>query len=679
MTNSEHKPSNGKPAGNRGNQGGYRGNAGGSFKGRKGEGRGGNDRRGGFCGKGGYRSEGGNGERRGSGKPYKGRKFDGQRDGGPRKFDGERKFNGDRKGGFDRDGKRSFDKPYGKRDFDGGRNGKPQGGRKFDGPRDGKPRKFDGDRKFDKPRGDRKFDKPRDRGGFNGSRKNDSYGKRDFKPRGERSFDDSRNQAPERERKGFAGFNGAGGPKPQGGKSSMPRTRVTPARKIALAVTRKVREEGLYVHDVFESEVAKAEEEYRVRPEEKAFARLLSLGVVSMAGSLDALIDSVLLSDDNVEDDVRDSLRVSAYEIMFLDKEAFAAVDQGVELVRSFNPRAKGLANFVLRRLVEKKEGDYPFGDVDADDGAFALQMGFPQWMVQRIFEDLGREAGMSLIKRSNDPAPLFFTVNLSKADGAETLGTLVSRGLKIVPVKNVYDERNTVPVFAFTERNAVADAEVSSMLKAGIIIISDVAAQGIASLAVPSERPGKFLEIGSGRGTKTILLQNCAIARFGQQMPLECLDVNGLKMREHTHRVNSARIRVDARHTLDASDLSSFEQGSFDAVFIDAPCSGVGTLRRHPEIRWSLQPEGITELARLNTAILEEAARLVAPDGRLTYATCTVFAEENEEVISRFLDSEAGKNFKVIRQFATGTSAEVEALGIAPDSHFVCILQRQA
>ncbi len=98
-----------------------------------------------------------------------------------------------------------------------------------------------------------------------------------------------------------------------------------------------------------------------------------------------------------------------------------------------------------------------------------------------------------------------------------------------------------------------------------------------------------------------------------------------------------------------------SLPEASFDAVLLDAPCSGVGTLRRHPEIRWRLKPEDITSMASINLDLLIEATKMVKPGGVITYATCTVFPEENEQVVERFLKTKFGEQFEIEEQVPQG------------------------
>ena len=190
--------------------------------------------------------------------------------------------------------------------------------------------------------------------------------------------------------------------------------------------------------------------------------------------------------------------------------------------------------------------------------------------------------------------------------------------------------------------------------------------------MPAPKEDVEAFLEIGAGRGTKTILLQSNAVRAFGRTIPMVSVDDHAFKgdlleKRTAAYGINSVRPL-----TMDARKLSEkLPEASFDAVFVDAPCTGVGTLRRHPEIRWRLTAAQITDMSSVEYDILAEAAKMVKPGGTLTYATCTVFAEENENVVERFRKTKFGESFEVEETLSTTLSAS------GPDAHYAVRLRR--
>ncbi len=443
-------------------------------------------------------------------------------------------------------------------------------------------------------------------------------------------------------------------------REAKPARTASPARVFALQVGRTVREREAYTHDVIEAQLGQAQ----LSEEDKAFATKLALGVTMSVGTLDELIDHAVTNASSLQPEVRDALRVSAYEIVFLDKTPYAAVDQGVELVRSVEPRAAGLANAVLRKLVKARE-TFPFGNPDVSLTALARKHAFPVWLAKTVLDERGVEELRPFLAASNEVAPLYLAVNALKADEAEVLAVFEEAKAGAEPV--AFGGRAVPRCWKLADHRAIARPALAQLLKDGKVIASDASAQAIAQLAVPRQMPGRFLEVGAGRGTKSILLQNAAMERFGAQMPLETVDNLGFKAKIQQKRAALTGVRLDKAHVLDAQRLRrEFGDEAFDAVFVDAPCSGLGTLRRHPEIRWRITARDVESLAQLDAAILEEAAFVTKVGGLLTYATCTVTRAENERVVERFMHSAIGERFKIV---PLGDVDAAKAAGVAGKS----------
>ncbi len=660
-------------------------------------------------------------EGRGKGKPYdgKGEKDRIDKPRGNRKFDddrtsrGERKFDGDRKPyrkddgdrepyrKFDGEGKperKSFDgekKPY--RKFDG--EGKPE--RKFDGEKkpfrkdDGerKPyRKFDGDRKFDKPRGDRRFDAEgrterrfEDRDNerrFDGERKppRKPFRKDDADSRADRKFEGDRKPHADRKLEGDRArshddkprrdFKYADNPKDQarkGYQGRKPRNdghSASPARLAALKVVAELRRRDAFAQEL----ISKHIDDSPLQPEDRAFATKLVLGVVSTSGTLDDALNRCMNNPDDVSDSVRDALRISAYEILFLDKEAHAAVDQGVELVRSVAPKASGVGNAVLRKLVMVKP-EFPFGDPQREMGAYARKHAFPEWLARQLLEIYGPDGAHDFMEISNEPAPVFIALNAAK-DGEDVIGTLAAAHGN--PQQASVDGVEIAGCYKLDNGQPLSDGRIRRLLNNGHLLVSDAASQAVASIVLPDEKPESFLEIGAGRATKTILIQSNALRKWnGQIETYVTLDNHAFKTKLLEERAQAYGINVSEALTGDATNLTEvLGERTFDAVFIDAPCTGLGTLRRHPEIRWRLKPETIDEYATLGLSMLKEAALHVKAGGTLTYATCTVTLAENASVIKAFLESEEGRGFKLVPVNGKSAFASQLTPGGA-DAHF--------
>lgn len=436
-----------------------------------------------------------------------------------------------------------------------------------------------------------------------------------------------------RESKGYAGPKGA--PKRQ-------RSKASPARLAALEVVRAVREREAFAQDVIGTRIDHSD----LSSEDRAFATKLALGVVSASGTLDEIIDRALNKPTDVQPDVRDALRVSTYEIIFLGKTPHAAVDQGVELVRSFALSAAGLANAVLRKIVGLR-ASFPFGDPARDLEALARLHAFPVWLARKLIADLGPQVAIDFMRASNEQAPLFIAVNAAKTSDEALLSAFEKLNEGLDPV--AIDGATVSGCYRVLDTRALLLPEVKHLFSQGRILVSDAASQLVAASVLPESKPESFLEIGAGRATKTILLQSDAVRSYGSQLALTTLDNHDFKTKLLVERAERYGTDVADALTGDALELGSVVgERAFEEIFIDAPCSGLGTLRRHPEIRWRIEPADIVEFARVQLGMLQAAAPHVAAGGSLAYATCTVTREENNGVVKAFLESEAGSGFEL-------------------------------
>ncbi len=438
----------------------------------------------------------------------------------------------------------------------------------------------------------------------------------------------------------------------------------TPARLGALYATNQVRLRNAYAQEVIESTIDRS----RLSAEDRAFATLLTLGVVSTQGSLDEVINRCLDKPSDLKNDVRDAIRISCYEIIYLRKAPHAAIDQGVELARAVSPSAAGLATAVLHRVHRQSEL-FPYGDPKQDIEALSLLYGFPVWLAKLLITDLGVQSAVAFMKASNEPAPLYLAVNAIKGDDLEAIDAFAGLGVMIDPASAGGVE---VPgCFRISDSKALLDGRVKHLFDQGKAFVSDAAAQAVAYCAIAEDFPETVLEIGSGRGTKTLLLQSDSYRKYGQQMKLTPLDLHEFKAKILEQRCKEYGVETCDALVGNATRLNSVVGGRlFDMVFIDAPCSGLGTLRRHHEIRWKISQEQIDELAATNLAILKSAAKHVKVGGSIVYSTCTVTYIENIGTVKAFLASEEGSCFRLAPIQGKSCFSSRLTSG-SPDAHF--------
>ena len=449
---------------------------------------------------------------------------------------------------------------------------------------------------------------------------------------------------------------------------------VSPARRTAREVLTRVRESSSYAHEVLNATLRRAP----LSPEDTGLATRLAYGALQTEGTLDDAIDRYL-GGKRIEPRVRDALRVSAYEILFLSTADRAAVHQGVELVRSVRAQAAGLANAVLRRLAQDAP-EFPWGDPTADAAALARLYGHPEWLTTLWVAELGRETTEAIMAADNEPAPLFLAVNPFAGTAEAAVAALEADGAEpevyVLPGSFIAGDAG-----AAVRGKALAD---------GLVLATDAAAQLVSVLVHPAQGQ-RIVEVGAGRGTKTLLLQARALATGGPAR-IDAVDLHDFKARLLDVRLS--RFGVPGVRTLvgDAADFAKIpgspEPGTVDAVLVDAPCSGLGTLRRHPEKRWRVTEADVASLAELGGRLLAEAARLVRSGGFVVYSTCTLTNAENADVVRAFLASAEGSAFSIDalghdvpeewRRFITeeGFFRSVPEPG-GPDGHFAARLVR--
>lgn len=381
---------------------------------------------------------------------------------------------------------------------------------------------------------------------------------------------------------------------------------------------------------------------------DRALAMRLLLGSVSAVGELDRVLASYLPKRRHLEPKLRDALRLAAFEILYLHTPKHVAVSQGVEMARRASAQATGLANAILRRIaadvsprVDEARARLHAGNDERLLEDLAHVSGQPNWLCQKLVASMGVSVATPLLLHVLEPAPVYVALR---------------EGLSH-DVLSAFDPHASVaPQSFFLE--SPAGLAASDLVAHAKVLPADISSQLVALLAL-SGREKTLLEIGQGRGTKTILLQQNA-ALLNHALYITAIDIDPQKV--ETARKRLVEAVVDNQVTsvvFNAAELGAREASgelpgelahTFDTVFIDAPCSGAGTLQRHPEIGWSLDENAVCSdgiLPKVQKDILVAASRKVAAHGTLVYATCSPLYEEDEAVVEAFLATEEGSSFE--------------------------------
>ncbi len=363
-------------------------------------------------------------------------------------------------------------------------------------------------------------------------------------------------------------------------------------------------------------------------PPDQAFITEVTLGTLRQQGRLDsalaAVLDRPLAS---LPAPIRAILRMGLYQILFLDRVPLAAaVDQAVGAARRHGHQGTaGLVNAVLRRLAADGEPAPPSAATDLA-GHLAVALSHPRWLIERWLARWGLDETRALCLANNAAPPSVLRVNTLRASRTDLLARLRERGMEAEP------GRRPEAIRVRGSLGARLD-----LYQEGLVTMQDEGAMAVSRAADP--RTGEtVLDAAAGRGGKATHLAEL----MGDRGRVIALDIAPAKLRALS--ANAARLGIDIieAHHLDAREAGTRFAGEADRIVLDAPCTGLGVIRRRPEIRWRIQPESLAPLAALQQEMLAGVAEAVRPAGTLVYAVCSTEPEEGEAVVRGFRERRA-------------------------------------
>ncbi len=399
----------------------------------------------------------------------------------------------------------------------------------------------------------------------------------------------------------------------------------TRARLLALRVLERVQRAGAYADVLLSSQLTRS----GLGAGDRAFATDLVYGTLRWRGRIDYLLGRCLDRPlEKLEGVVATALRLGAYQILFADRvPVSAAVDESVRCVRAVGAeRAAGLVNAVLRKLAARRESELLPALENDPLGHLMHTHSLPPWIAARWLELFGPEEAAALAAACTQAPPLTVRANPHQGDATELLTELR---------RTFPDARPCHWARYGIVLGRRGNAAALPAFLAGRFTVQDEASQLVVGLLDP--QPGdQVIDVCAAPGGKATAIAE----RVGKVGSLLALDRHPRRLelvRRAARRLQLGRIEcavVDATRGIE--DLAP--EGGFDRVLVDAPCSGLGTLRRNPDARWRVRPADPARLAELQRALLHRAARVLRPDGVLVYSTCTLLPEENEAVVEGFL-----------------------------------------
>ncbi|HYY59672.1 MAG TPA: 16S rRNA (cytosine(967)-C(5))-methyltransferase RsmB [Pyrinomonadaceae bacterium] len=411
------------------------------------------------------------------------------------------------------------------------------------------------------------------------------------------------------------------------GEKTGARAVVSPARLAAFEILRRVEEDGAF------AAVLLAATQEEMRADDRALCYELVLGTLRRQLWLDRLIERYSArAASSLDAPVRRALRVGLYQLRFLSRiPASAVVNESVNLAYRARVRsAAGFVNAVLRRAL--KEPQYDPAEGIADPALrLAVETSHPRWLIERWTNAFGSDWAEALARANNEAPPVAFRLVAARAGSLDVLEELRAAGGRLSPSEVAPDGW----------RIKGASARLRELARDGFIYVQDEASQ-LAAHLVDVRAGERVLDACAAPGSKTTYIADrtdgAALVVAGDlyEHRLRTLLESALRQ-QGAHEAATASSSV-AAVVYDASLPLPFAESSFDRVLVDAPCTGTGTLRRNPEIRWRISPSDIADLSARQRAILGNAAKVVGSRGRLLYSTCSVEPEENEAVVASFL-----------------------------------------
>lgn len=325
----------------------------------------------------------------------------------------------------------------------------------------------------------------------------------------------------------------------------------------------------------------------------------------------------------------RNILRLGAYQMLFLDRvPTSAAINTSTELAKTHGKKS-GYVNGLLRNLDRKRSAvRHPAADNPLK--RLSVLYSHPEWLVKRWIARFGAMAAEELLRKNNEHARLVIRANTLKTTREALKASFLSQGVEAI--ETPYSPVGLTLILSPSLRTLDGYDQ-------GWFMVQDEAAQLISLMLGP--KPGEtVLDACAAPGGKATHLAEL-MRNQGAIIALERDRERIKKIEENSKRLGSTIVAPLK------GDAAVYQEGRFDKILIDAPCTGLGVLRRHPDGRWSKQESAIKERRELQTKILANCAKLLKPGGALVYATCTPEPDENEDVVNAFL-SRLGDEFAI-------------------------------
>lgn len=366
--------------------------------------------------------------------------------------------------------------------------------------------------------------------------------------------------------------------------------------------------------------------------QDRGLATEIIYGVIENKYYIDYMIDKLSkVKTNKMEIYVKTLLRMGIYQIMFLNSISdYAAVNETVNLAKKKNSKVSGFINGILRNVIRQKE---TIGEIKIKDDIdyLAVKYSYDKWMIRNWMIHFGKDFTKELLEANGQRPSIYLRTNTLKITRDELIEKLEQQNVKASKV-HVVDEAIKV--------ENLKDIENNVLYKEGLFTIQDISSMLVGKVMNPKEK-SLVLDVCSAPGGKTTHIATL-MKNTGQVVSRDIYEHKLKLIKASSKRLNLTNVDVQA---FDGLSLDKDSVGKFDYVLADVPCSGLGIIRRKPEIKYK-EKEEFRDLPPIQKKILENASKYVKKGGTLIYSTCTIQDNENIDVINEFLQK--NKNFEL-------------------------------
>lgn len=395
------------------------------------------------------------------------------------------------------------------------------------------------------------------------------------------------------------------------------------ARELAMDVLTRVEQEGAYSNLQLN---AKLQRTSLIR-EDAALATELVYGTIARLNTLDYFLRRYVSKDmDKLEPWVRSLLRMSLYQMMCLDRiPPHAVVNEAVNIAKSRGHQGiSGMVNGVLRSILRGKD------DLVLPEGLtplerISLEQSHPRWLVKRWIKQYGEQTAEAICAANNEPPSISVRVNTTMISRDKLIQELLEQGMEVTP--------SPLTSEGILVRSG-GNMALTDWYRDGFLSVQDESSMLVGE-AVGPKSGMTILDCCAAPGGKSVhmaeLMKDEGVVVANDQYPHK-----EKLIRDQAERLGLASIETTVGDALNLRD--KYPDASFDRILLDAPCSGLGVIRRKPDLKWTKTVDDIAEIASLQYELLEKISPLLRVGGILVYSTCTIEPQENEEMIERFL-----------------------------------------